>query len=69
MQVGVSVQQGVMDYMGIGRGADADRSFMPAGQGMGLIRQIKPAAEVLADIVSEAEAVLARPPFCHSGSG
>jgi enoyl-[acyl-carrier protein] reductase II len=67
MQVGVSVQQGVMDYMGIGRGADADRSFMPAGQGMGLIRRIKPAAEVLADIVSEAEAVLARPPFADNG--
>ncbi len=67
MQVGVSVQQGVMDYMGIGRGADVDRSFMPAGQGMGLIRRIKPAAEVLADIVSEAEAVLARPPFADNG--
>ena len=67
MQVGVSVQEGVMDYMGIGRGADPDRSFMPAGQGMGLIRQIKPAGEVLADIVREAEAVLAAPPFARNG--
>jgi len=67
MQVGVSVQEGVMDYMGVGRGADPDRCFMPAGQGMGLIRQIKPAGEVLADIVREAEAVLASPPFTHSG--
>jgi enoyl-[acyl-carrier protein] reductase II len=67
MQVGVSVQEGVMDYMGIGRGADPDRSFMPAGQGMGLIRQIKPAGEVLADIVHEAEAVLAAPPFARNG--
>lgn len=67
MQVGVSVQEGVMDYMGIGRGADPDRSFMPAGQGMGLIRQIKPAGDVLADIVREAEAVLAAPPFARNG--
>ncbi|HVO25137.1 MAG TPA: nitronate monooxygenase [Candidatus Margulisiibacteriota bacterium] len=67
MQVGVSVQEGVMDYMGIGRGADPDRSFMPAGQGMGLIRQIKPAGEVLGDIVREAEAVLAAPPFARNG--
>ena len=69
MQVGVSVQQGVMDYMGIGRGADPDRTFMPAGQGMGLIRQIKPAGEVLADIVREAEAVLASPPFARNERG
>jgi len=66
MQVGVSVQEGVMDYMGVGRGAAPDRTFMPAGQGMGLIRQIKPAGEVLADIVREAEAVLASPPFAHN---
>jgi enoyl-[acyl-carrier protein] reductase II len=63
MQVGVSVSQGVMDYMGVGRGADPDRTFMPAGQGMGLIRQIKPAGQVLADIVGEAHAVLERAPF------
>jgi enoyl-[acyl-carrier protein] reductase II len=67
MQVGISIQEGVMDYMGSGRGADPERSFMPAGQGMGLIRQIKPAGEVLADIVREAEAVLARPPFARNG--
>jgi enoyl-[acyl-carrier protein] reductase II len=66
-QVIYSMQQGVMDYMGIGGGADPDRSFMPAGQGMGLIREIKPAAEVFRDIVSEAEAVLAGPPFAHNG--
>jgi enoyl-[acyl-carrier protein] reductase II len=67
MQVMHSVQQGVMDYMGVGRGADPDRTFMPAGQGMGLIRRIKPAGEVLADIVREAEAVLAQPPFSRNG--
>jgi len=65
MQVMHSVQQGVMDYMGVGRGADAERTFMPAGQGMGLIHKIKPAGEVLADIMREAEAVLARAPFTN----
>jgi len=54
-----------MDYMGVGRGADPDRTFMPAGQGMGLIRRIKPAGEVLADIIREAETVLAAPPFAR----
>jgi len=68
MQVMYSVQEGVMDYQGIGRGADPDRTFMPAGQGMGLIHAIKPAAEVLADIMREAEAVLAAPPFGCNGS-
>ncbi len=58
-QVGVSVQQGVMDYMGVGRGADPERTFMPAGQGMGIIREIKPAAEVVRDVVREAEQTLA----------
>ncbi len=60
MQVMYSAQEGVMDYMGVGRGADPERTFMPAGQGMGMIREMKPAAEVVAEIVSEAEAVLGR---------
>jgi enoyl-[acyl-carrier protein] reductase II len=68
MQVMYSMQAGVMDYMGMAGGADPDRSFMPAGQGMGMIRQIKPAAEVVGDIVREAEAVLASPVFARSGS-
>ncbi len=67
IQVMYSMQQGVMDYMGIAGGADPERSFMPAGQGMGLIRDIKPAGAVLADIVREAEAVLAAPPFAPNG--
>jgi enoyl-[acyl-carrier protein] reductase II len=58
MQVMYSVQQGVMDYPGVAGDADAERCFMPAGQGMGMIRTIKPAAEVLADIVREAEGVM-----------
>jgi hypothetical protein len=40
---------------------------MPAGQGMGLIHGIKPAAEVLAEIVAEAEAALQSPPFSPNG--
>lgn len=68
MQVGISVQQGVMDYAGVGGGdGDAERDFMPAGQGMGMINEIKPAAEVMADVIREAEAVLARPPFARNG--
>ena len=63
IQAAYSIQEGVLDYMGVGRGADPDRTFMPAGQGMGMIRQVKPAGAVLADLVREAEAVLARPPF------
>lgn len=63
MQAMYSFQEGVMDYMGIGRGADPERSFMPAGQGLGMIRDVKPAAQVIADLIREAEAVLARPPF------
>ena len=63
MQAAYSFQEGVMDYMGIGRGADPERSFMPAGQGVGMIRAVKPAADVIADLIREAEAVLARPPF------
>jgi enoyl-[acyl-carrier protein] reductase II len=63
MQVVYSMQQGVMDYMGRGGTADAERTFMPAGQGMGLIHAITPAADVLASIVREAETVLASPVF------
>jgi enoyl-[acyl-carrier protein] reductase II len=67
MQAAYSYQQGVMDYMGIAGGTDPERSFMPAGQGMGMIRSLKPAAQIIADIVREAEAVLARPPFADDG--
>ncbi|MBI3782137.1 MAG: nitronate monooxygenase [Deltaproteobacteria bacterium] len=66
LQVMYSAQQGVMDYMGVGQGADPERCFMPAGQGLGLIRDNKPAAEVLADIVREAQEVLAALAERHS---
>ena len=58
MQAGVSAREGVMDYMGRGDHFDPNRTFLPAGQGAGLIHEVKPAAEVFADIVREAEETL-----------
>jgi enoyl-[acyl-carrier protein] reductase II len=66
MQVVHSMNEGVMDYMGVTGDADPDRTFMPAGQGMGLIRDVKPVAEVVAEIVREAEGVLGQAPFGRS---
>ncbi len=63
MQVMTSVREGVMDYAGVLGDADPERSFMPAGQGMGMIHDVKPAAAVLADIVREAEQVMRSGPF------
>jgi len=59
MQAQTSQRNGVMNYTGRG-GADVDpkRTFMPTGQGAGLIREIKPAAEVFADLLRETEAAL-----------
>jgi enoyl-[acyl-carrier protein] reductase II len=69
MQIMHSVQQGVMDYPGLYGDGDAARDFMPAGQGMGLIREIKPAAAVMADILQEADAVLSRGIFARHNGG
>jgi enoyl-[acyl-carrier protein] reductase II len=61
MQMIHSMKEGVMDYMGAGgRDADPDRTFMPAGQGMGLIHEIKPARDVMRDLIRETEAATAR---------
>jgi enoyl-[acyl-carrier protein] reductase II len=60
MQAGISTQAGVMDYAGIGGRFDVERTFLPAGQSAGLVHDIKPAGEILADIVREAEAVIDR---------
>jgi enoyl-[acyl-carrier protein] reductase II len=55
-QVGVSYRNGVMGFSGReGHPADPDRTFMPTGQGAGLIESIKPAAEVFADLLRETE--------------
>ena len=57
-QAMTSVQNQVMDYPGVTESFDVERTFMPAGQGAGMIHEIKPAAEVVRDIVREAEAVI-----------
>ncbi|MGH7814243.1 MAG: NAD(P)H-dependent flavin oxidoreductase [Candidatus Binataceae bacterium] len=70
MQTMASVRAGVMNYTGLrGAPSDAERLFMPAGQSAGMIRQIKPAAEVFADLVREAEAALMNAPsFVEGGA-
>ena len=60
MQAGISAREGVMDYMGRTDRFDRNRTFLPAGQGAGLIKEVKPAAEVFRDIVKEAEATIQR---------
>ena len=59
-QAGISAREGVMDYMGRGDHFDPNRTFMPAGQGAGLIHEMKPAIEVFQDIVNEAEETIQR---------
>jgi enoyl-[acyl-carrier protein] reductase II len=53
-----SMTQGVMDYMGVTERFDVNRTFLPAGQSAGLINEIKPAAEIVHDIVEEAQRVI-----------
>jgi enoyl-[acyl-carrier protein] reductase II len=44
MQAGLSIREGVMDYMGaVPSHFNAERTFLPAGQSSGLIHEIKPA--------------------------
>ncbi len=57
-QAAMSGQEGVMDYMGRGERFIENRMFLPSGQGVGLVRDIKPAGEIFADIVREAEETL-----------
>jgi enoyl-[acyl-carrier protein] reductase II len=57
----VSSRNGAMDYMGTrGIGTDPAKTFMPAGQGSGLIHQIKPAAEVMMDLIRETEEAITK---------
>jgi len=61
LQMLVSAQAGAVGYAGRedrGGAFDPDRTFMPTGQGAGLIHDIRPAAEIFRDIVREAEAVI-----------
>lgn len=59
-QVMESYRQGVMDYTGGSGDIDPDRSFMPAGQALGLIDEIKPAARIMEELVAETATALAR---------
>ena len=54
-QLMISAQRDVMAYWDR---ADPDRTCMPAGQGVGAFRGIRPAAEVFREIVDGAERVL-----------
>jgi enoyl-[acyl-carrier protein] reductase II len=58
MQAAVSIQNRVMDYMGVGNTFDANRTFLPAGQSAGLVHEIKPAGEIVRDIIAEAQEVI-----------
>jgi enoyl-[acyl-carrier protein] reductase II len=57
-QLMISAQRQVMAYWNAE--ADPAKTCFPAGQGVGAFREIKPAAEVLREIVAGAEAVLRR---------
>jgi enoyl-[acyl-carrier protein] reductase II len=61
-QLGVSFRDGTFHLGGDEQteGVDPDREGFPAGQAVGGIDALVPAGEVLASIVAEAEAVLAR---------
>jgi enoyl-[acyl-carrier protein] reductase II len=63
-QVMISRQNGVMNFAGFPGEppAEPERTFMPTGQGAGLINEIKPAAEVFNDLIRECEATLKRAP-------
>ncbi len=59
MQAGLSVREGVMDYMGIvPEHFNEARTFLPAGQSSGLIHQVKPAGELFREIVGQAESII-----------
>ena len=59
-QLVLSAQRRVMAYWETE--ADPERTCFPAGQGVGGFREIKPAADVLHEIVAQAEQVLAALP-------
>src|SRR3989442_10333677 len=58
MQAGISIGNRVMDYMGVTDHFDPNRTFLPAGQSAGLVHEIKPAGEIVRDIIAEAEKVI-----------
>lgn len=59
-QAAISRRNGAMDYAGIKSDADPELTFMPCGQGAGLINEIKPVAQVMQELMSETEEALRR---------
>ncbi len=61
-QMGVSTRAGVMGFVApdAGEGGDPATQCMPCGQGAGAISDIVPAAEIVEDVMREAEEVIAR---------
>jgi enoyl-[acyl-carrier protein] reductase II len=59
-QILESVRQGVMDYTGQRGDADPERTFMPAGQGLGMIGSVRPASQVMLDLVDGARQTIER---------
>jgi enoyl-[acyl-carrier protein] reductase II len=57
-QLMISAQRNVMAYWNAE--ADPASTCFPAGQGVGAIRDVRPAAEIVRDMVAQAEAILAR---------
>jgi enoyl-[acyl-carrier protein] reductase II len=58
-QMAASMQSGLLGYAA-GEPVDLDRTCMPSGQGIGGIREILPAAEIVRRVVAEAEETIAR---------
>ena len=59
-----SARNKLLDYGGVDGDIDPERSFMPAGQGLGMIESVRPAGEVLREIVAEATETLRRISRC-----
>ena len=59
-QIVRSMREGVMDYPGVAGTFDPERTFMPAGQGAGMVHDVRGAADVFRDIVRESEEIIGR---------
>ncbi len=65
-QLAISSARQVMAYWN--PEADPERTCMPAGQGVGSFREIKPAGDVLRDVAAQAEAILRRGVIAHASA-
>jgi enoyl-[acyl-carrier protein] reductase II len=59
-QMAHSIEEGVLLTLGGGVGIDPERMAMPCGQGGGAILDIRSCAEIVSDVVREAEEVIGR---------